>query len=92
MLTNTLDIELYSGAEDFVPLVYGVDEVSASLEASGAAERVGEGCFGCEVGIDCVFLFFWRALGELVDHWADILNRIVHCCYGASFPKDMVLL
>lgn len=57
-----------------------MDEETAAFEAACAAEWVDELGVGGEVGVDCFFLLFGRALDELVDYAWGVADWVVHCC------------
>jgi hypothetical protein len=76
--TDAVDIELDLGAQEFVPLVNGVDQVTAALERAGATEGVRKRGIGREVGIDGFGLLRRRSLTELMYDTGDLFGRIVH--------------
>lgn len=77
--TDAMDCHFNIRAHDLVPLVDLEDEPATSLETPSSDERVYEfGVWG-EVGVDCLFLFFWTALCELADYAFDFFDWVVHC-------------
>ena len=66
--TNAVDLQLNLRTHDLVPLVDVLYEQPTALEAACPAERVCEGGIGCEVLVDCLLLFFRRALNEGMDY------------------------
>lgn len=83
--TGAVDLHANGRREDFVPAVDTGDD-SAAVDRSAnvgnwdrsegwhAAERVGEGSIGREVGIEGLHLLGWRSGTELGDHMVDFLH------------------
>ena len=76
--TDAVDVELDLWAEQFVPLVDCVDQVTASIERAGATEGVRERGIRCEISVDGFCLLVGSALAECMHHLSDVFGRIVH--------------
>jgi len=76
--TNAVDVQLDLWTEEFVPLVDGVDQVTASIERASATEGMRERGIGREVSVDGFCLLIGCALAEGMHHLGDVFGRVVH--------------
>jgi hypothetical protein len=76
--TNAVDVQFDLRAQQFVPLVDGVDQVAASIERAGATEGMRERGIGREIGVDGFGLLVRSALAQGVHHLGDIFGWIFH--------------
>jgi hypothetical protein len=77
-LTNAVDVQLDLWAQQFVPLVDGVDQVATPVERAGATKGMRERGIGREVSVDGVCLLVRSALAEGVHHLGDVFGWVVH--------------